>query len=165
MMDLFLMRARNALEQYRRVLPAGGMTMVFPATDEIYEAMKEHELNRGIEAREDSSVLHVGINSEQTSFEALYISRSEKNDVAMRIYNIIKFPPDKLDAMLECVNAANLRFRFLKFTVDEQNDSVDAAYDFTIAGEGLGESAYELLMRAAGIIDDCYPTFMDVLKG
>lgn len=138
--------------------------MVFPATDEIYAAMKEHDLNSGIEAREESSVLHVGINTEKTSFEALYISRSEKNDVALRIYNLIKFPPDKLDAMLECVNAANLRFRFLKFTVDEQNDSVDAAYDFTIEGEGIGECAYELLMRSAGIIDDCYPTFMDVLK-
>ena len=138
--------------------------MVFPATDEIYEAMKAHELNSGIEAREESSVLHVGINTEKTSFEALYISRSERNDVAMRIYNLIKFPPDKLEQMLDAVNAANLRFRFLKCTVDDPNDSVDAAYDFTIAGEGLGESAYELLMRAAGIIDDCYPVFMDVLK-
>ena len=138
--------------------------MVFPATDEIYAAMKAHELNSGIEAREESSVLHVGINTEKTSFEALYISRSERNDVAMRIYNLIKFPKDKLEPMLDAVNAANLRFRFLKFTVDEQNDSVDAASDFTIEAEALGECAYEMLMRAAGIIDDCYPVFMDVLK-
>lgn len=138
--------------------------MVFPATDEIYAAMKAHDLNCGIEAREESSVLHVGINAEKTSFEALYISRSEKNDVAFRIYNLIKFPEEKLDAVLECVNAANLRFRFLKFTVDEQNNSVDAAYDFTISGENLGEAACELLMRSAGIIDSCYPTFMDVLN-
>ena len=38
--------------------------MVFPATDEIYAAMKAHDLNSGIEAREESSVLHVGINTE-----------------------------------------------------------------------------------------------------
>ena len=138
--------------------------MVFPATDEIYAAMKAHNLNSGIEAREESSVLHVGITNEKNSFEALSISSSENNDVALRIYNLIKFPQDKLDAMLECINAANLRFRFLKFTVDEQDCSVDAAYDFTIAGEELGECAYELLMRCAGIIDDCYPAFMDELK-
>lgn len=141
------------------------MEMVFPATDEIYAAMKAHDLNCGIEARDESSVLHIGVNAEKTSFEALYISRSEKNDVAMRVYNLVKFPPDKLDAMLECVNAANLRFRFLKFSIDEQDGSVDAAYDFTIAGEEIGECAYEMLMRFAGIIDNCYPTFMEVLKG
>lgn len=139
--------------------------MVFPATDEIYATMKEHNLECGIEAREESSVLHIGINTEKTSFEALYISRSEKNDVALRIYNLLRFPEEKLDAMLEAVNDANYRFRFVKFSIDVKNCSVDAAFDFTLAGENLGECAYEMLMRCAGIIDECYPAFMTTLAG
>lgn len=139
--------------------------MVFPATDEIYSAMKEHGLECGIEAREDSSVLHIGINTEKTSFEALYISRSEKNDVALRIYNLLRFPEEKLDQLLEAVNEANNRFRFMKFTIDVKNFSVDASFDFTVAAENVGECAHEMLMRAAGIIDECYPAFMSTLAG
>lgn len=139
--------------------------MVFPATDEIYEAMKAHDLDCGIEAREDSSVLHISINSKETSFEALYISRSEHNDAALRIYNIVKFPPEKLADMLEAVNACNTKFRFLKFTVDTRTHSVDAAFDFAIDAEELGECAHELLVRSASIIDECYPLFMSKLTG
>ncbi len=139
--------------------------MIYPATDEIYAAMQEQDFHCGIEARESSSVLHVGVNIKTTSFEALYISRSEKNDVAMRIYNLLKFPPEKMDAMLEAVNEANKQFRFFKFSIDSDSYSVDAAYDFTIEAGNLGECACELLLRAAGIIDQCYPAFMEILKG
>ncbi len=138
--------------------------MVFPATDEIHAAMTAHELKCAIEELEDSSVLHIGMNAQETSFMAHYISKAEKNDVALRIFNLIKFQPDKLDAMLECVNEANFRFRYLKFTVDEQNCSVTAAYDFTSSGEEIGECAYELLLRCSNIIDTCYPIFKEILN-
>lgn len=139
--------------------------MVYPATDEIYEAMTAHELTCGIEAREDSSVLHVGINAKETSFEALYISRSDKNDVALRIYNLVKFPPEKLNDMLEAVSECNIRFRFLKLTVDTRAHSVDAAFDFTMDAGNLGECAYEMLVRSANVIDECYPMLMSKLTG
>lgn len=139
--------------------------MVYPATDLIYQTMQEHKLDCGIEAREDASVLHIHIHSEKTTFEVLYISRSDENDVAMRIYNLLRFPEEKLPEMLETVNECNLKYRFLKFSVDSHSNAVNAAFDFTIAAENLGESAHELLVRSAGVIDACYPLFMSRLVG
>ncbi len=138
--------------------------MVYPATDEIYKAMQEHDLKCGIEARDNSSALHIGITAKSTAFEAMYISRSEKNDVAFRIFNLVRFPEEKFSEMLKVVNDCNIKFRFLKFYIDTESNSVDAGFDFTIEAENLGECAYEMLMRSAGIIDQCYPEFMSVLK-
>lgn len=139
--------------------------MVYPATDEIYKVMQEHDLKCGIEARDTSSAVHIGISCESTSFEAMFISKSEKNDVALRIFNLLRFPKEQLGEMLAAVNQCNNKFRFLKFSVDTETYSVDAAFDFTIEAENLGECAYEMLMRSAGIIDQCYPELMKVLKG
>ncbi|HAM68124.1 MAG TPA: hypothetical protein DCP68_00695 [Ruminococcus sp.] len=140
------------------------MTMVYPATDEIYKTMQEHNLKCGIEARDNSSALHIGITAESTGFEAMYISRSEKNDVALRIFNLVRFPEEKFGEMLKVVNECNNKFRFLKFSIDTDSYSIDAAFDFALESENLGECAYEMLMRSAGIIDQCYPEFMAVLK-
>ena len=94
----------------------------------------------------------------------MYISRSEKNDVALRIFNLVRFPEEKLGEMLKVVNDCNNKFRFLKFSIDTDSYSIDAAFDFALESENLGECAYEMLMRSAGIIDQCYPEFMAVLK-
>ena len=52
--------------------------MVYPATQAIYDALKAHDLECGIEARDEFSAVHVGINTKNASFEARFISRSEE---------------------------------------------------------------------------------------
>ena len=63
--------------------------MVYQATQAIYDAFKAHDLECGIEARDEFSAVHIGININSTSFEARFISRSENNDVALRIFNLL----------------------------------------------------------------------------
>ena len=58
--------------------------MVYQATQAIYDTFKAHDLECGIEARDEFSAVHIGINVKTTSFEARFISRSEENDVALR---------------------------------------------------------------------------------
>ncbi|MBR5722711.1 MAG: hypothetical protein IKX57_03710 [Oscillospiraceae bacterium] len=139
--------------------------MVYQATQAIYDALKAHDLECGIEARDEFSAVHVGINTEKASFEVRFISRSEENDVALRIFNLLKFPEDRIESMLIAVNRCNFRFRFMCFCVDTRNNSIDVSYDFTAATDDIGEAAYELLMRSAGIIDDCYPELMKEISG
>ncbi len=139
--------------------------MVYQATQAIYDTFKAHDLECGIEARDEFSAVHIGINVKTTSFEARFISRSEENDVALRIFNLLKFPPERTESMLLAVNDCNNRFRFLRFIVDTENNTVDAAYDFTVSAEEIGDAAHELLMRSAGIIDDCYPELLKEISG
>lgn len=139
--------------------------MVYQASQAIYDALKAHDLECGIEARDTYSAVHVGVNTTNASFEARFISRSDENDVALRIFNLLKFPPERLESMLIAVNDCNYRFRFLRFSVDTKSYSVDASFDFTLATDDIGEAAYELLMRSAGIIDDSYPDLMKEIAG
>ena len=139
--------------------------MVYPATQAIYDALKAHDLECGIEARDEFSAVHVGINTKNASFEARFISRSEENDVALRIFNLLKFPEERTESMQLAVNSCNVKFRYLRFSLDTRNNSVDASYDFTMATDDIGEAAYELLMRSAGIIDDSYPDLMKEFSG
>ena len=139
--------------------------MVYPATQAIYDALKAHDLECGIEARDEFSAVHVGINTKNASFEARFISRSEENDVALRIFNLMKYPSERTESMLLAVNSCNYKFRYLRFSLDTRNNSVDASYDFTMATDDIGEAAYELLMRSAGIIDDSYPDLMKEISG
>ena len=139
--------------------------MVYQATQAIYDALKAHDLECGIEARDEFSAVHVGINTEKASFEARFISRSEDNDVALRVFNLLKFPDERTESMMLAVNQCNSKFRFLCFSIDMRNNSIDVSYDFTIATDDIGEAAYELLMRSAGIIDDCYPELMKEISG
>ena len=139
--------------------------MVYQATQAIYDAFKAHDLECGIEARDEFSAVHIGININSTSFEARFISRSEENDVALRIFNLLKFPAERTESMLLAVNNCNNRFRYLRFVIDTVNNTVDAAYDFMISAEDIGEAARELLMRSAGIIDDCYPDLLKEISG
>ncbi|MBQ8922246.1 MAG: YbjN domain-containing protein [Oscillospiraceae bacterium] len=139
--------------------------MVFPATEAIRSAMQAHDLHCGVEERDTTSTVHVGINAENASFEVLFISNSEDNDTAVRVYDLIRFPEDKCDAIMEKVNEFNCRFRYLKFVVDTAHNTVDAEYDLPISETDPGEPAYEILMRCAHIIDACYPKLMQVLSG
>lgn len=139
--------------------------MIYPSTQEIYDVFMENELQCGIEERGEISVVHIGITSKETSYQAQYISRNENNDVAMRIYNLLKFPQEKLDAVIAAVNQANTALRFFKFSVDQKGCTVDLEYDFPLSITGIGAAALEMLNRSADVIDRSYPDLMKVVSG
>lgn len=142
----------------------GAEKMIFPATEAIQETLRTHNMRCGVEEREGTSVVHVGITTDVTEFEVLFISHSEDNDVAMRIYNLIRFPAEKLASATETINSFNYRYRFLKFSVDTDHNTVDVEYDLPVSEEQVGEAAFEILMRSAHILDLCYPELMQLLS-
>ncbi|MCQ2417281.1 MAG: YbjN domain-containing protein [Oscillospiraceae bacterium] len=139
--------------------------MIYPSTKAIQDRFAEKEIKCGLEEHEDRSILHVGVKSKETSFEVLLISRTEKNDVAFRIFNLLKFNQNRLGEVLETVNACNAAYRFLKFNVDLRNLTIDVEYDFPLEITDIGESAYEILSRSANIIDLCYPELTKAISG
>ena len=64
----------------------------------------------------------------------------------------------KMDGYILC-NKMNTRFRWVKFSIDDDNDVVvdmDAVVEIGTAGEECSQ----LVKRIVGIIDDAYPEFM-----
>lgn len=72
---------------------------------------------------------------------------------------IVSIPMEKTAQALICCNSCNLRFRWVKFYIDDDNDLI-AETDGIIAGDTVGDECLELLYRTVSICDDCYGDFM-----
>ncbi|MEE5992854.1 MAG: YbjN domain-containing protein [Oscillospiraceae bacterium] len=136
--------------------------MIFQATQEIYDAMIEADLKCRIQENDESSAVTAGVRGDNTDFDILFISRDNDADASLRIFNIAKFPAEKMPAVCAAVNECNGKYRYLRFTADDDN-TVTAAYDFPVNTENVGKGAVELCMRAMNIVDECYPVIMKAI--
>ena len=57
----------------------------------------------------------------------------------------------------------NQEYRWVKFYVDEKENSVTIADDAIIQLDSCGEEIFELMYRLADIADDVYPEFMKAI--
>ncbi len=96
-----------------------------------------------------------------------FISNSEKNDVAVRVFGVInEIPAEKRAAMLEACNQLMKEIRFLKFCLDDRND-INVEYDFAMntPDDAIGECCFEMLARMMTILDQKYPVLARALYG
>ena len=83
--------------------------------------------------------------------------------VAVRSFYYVKFPANKAEAMYKKCSEINGRFRWIKFYVDDDDNTVTLAVDGVIQLDSCGEEVYELMGRMLNIADDAYPEFMKVI--
>ena len=70
---------------------------------------------------------------------------------------VVSIPAEKVAQALICCNKCNMRFRWIKLYIDDDNDLI-AETDGIIAGDTVGDECLELLYRMVSICDDCYGT-------
>ncbi|MBR4320762.1 MAG: YbjN domain-containing protein [Oscillospiraceae bacterium] len=70
----------------------------------------------------------------------------------------------KKNAMLQTLNTLNDQYRFLRFSLDKDND-ICADYDFILFGDGknAGEQVITLLMLMTEIMDTCTEAIMKTM--
>lgn len=84
-------------------------------------------------------------------------------DVAIRVFDLVKVPEAKLDVLLKAVNAVNRRFRFAKFVLDTDDNSIQAELDAVFRSHDVGDICLELMARCVNICDEAYPDLMKAL--
>lgn len=80
--------------------------------------------------------------------------------VAVRAFNVCKVPAEKKPAIYKLCSDLNGRFRWVKFHVDESDDTITAEDDAVLEANTAGEEIFELMVRMTSIVDDAYPIFM-----
>lgn len=88
---------------------------------------------------------------------------TECESVALRVFDIVKIPDGKLASMFVAVNALNNRFRFAKFCIDTDDNTVQAEIDGAFRSQDAGEITRELMLRIVNICDEAYPDLMKAL--
>lgn len=133
---------------------------------EIKNAFDQADLKCKVREVDNQWVLEAGIKGKQCSYDVLYISSDEKNnDVAVRIFGLVKYPKEKYSKALIMSNKLQSQYRFFKFTLDTRNGDFDISYDFPIETQNIGKCAVEMLIRIMKIIDDVYPDIMRSIWG
>lgn len=94
----------------------------------------------------------------------LIFSKSCDN-VSVRASNLVKFSEDKIPAMLVAVNQQNCRFRFVKFVIDFDENTVHGEMDACFGTHDVGMICYDLLDKGVDICDKAYPELMKALWG
>ena len=92
----------------------------------------------------------------------IHFDNNEKG-VAIRAFEVAKFPEEKLDKMFKFVNDLNDKFSWIKFTVDEKDFTITAADDAVIQLDSCGPEVQQCCYQMLGIIDEAYPDIMKAI--
>ena len=133
--------------------------MIYRATQLVYDFFIEKNVKCSISEGESSSTVRAGINGDNCTFEMLFISRDNDNDVSVRIFDLCRFKDAKRAAVLEACNKCNCSYRFVRFTADDDN-TITVSFDVPVETANPGEVCFEIFARCMNIVDECYPDIM-----
>ncbi len=85
--------------------------------------------------------------------------------VSLSCFNICQVPENKKKDIYEVCSDMNSEYRFVKFYVDEDDNTVTAETDAIITPEVAGEKVFRLVELMPAVIDEAYPYFMRKLWG
>jgi hypothetical protein len=97
------------------------------------------------------------------SIRMIFFFSKDCEDVAIRVFDIVKLPENRVEGFFKVVNEANRRFRFAKFVLDTNDNTVQAEMDAAFRTHDVGEICLELMNRCVDICDKAYPDFMKAL--
>ncbi len=135
--------------------------MMYRATRRIYEELrKDSGLKVFTEEVGNSSVawLQFGVKN-GGSYRIRFISKDDDNDVAVRIFGLIKVSDFQKSRLLPVINSLNSKYRYAKFVLDDDGD-LNVEYDYLVRCPDPAASAREIVVRFVQIVDESYPELM-----
>ena len=127
--------------------------MIHQATQKIADKLAEMDIKFNILENENGSRLICGVNGKTITYRVHFISTDEDNDVAIRVFNLARFPEEKRTDMFAFANECNSNYRFLKFVVDCDDNTLQAEYDIPQGNQNVAEAAIEILVRIMDILN------------
>lgn len=113
-----------------------------------------------VDEENDVIITGVGGLKNKGSIKVYVIFDDNGRTVGIRSHSFCEFPEEKKAKMYEICSKMNDDFRWVKFYVDEKDNTITLADDAIITPETCGEEIFELIIRMVGIGDDAYPEFM-----
>ncbi len=137
--------------------------MMYPAIEEIVQAFEDESLIFRVQEDEDSARLIANASVDYTAFTVYFMVSGETNDVAVRVQHFVRFKEKDVAEVLRVANTMNNRFRFAKFVVNPETESVTIEYDFPENTDCIGPAAVEVFRRVMSIAEEAFPEFMKAI--
>lgn len=142
--------------------------MITKTTRAVEEAFKAQNWNYHIDEHPDgkNSALITGFDLKSGRSVQIFFISTEKDrgeDLAIRVFEYMAVPEGKMDKAVAACNAANGRYRFVRF-VCRENGNVALEMDMPAETQNVGPVAIELLYRLLDIADSAYPELEKALS-
>lgn len=151
--------------QEKAASPANtGSDKVHPAIAAIKKAFDEADIHSAVSQWNERWELVAGISGKHSSYQIKYICHGNGNAVAIRVFGLAHFPKGREQAAYRLLNGLQSEYRYLKFTLDEDNDvrlEYDLPQDTDL--ESVGAIGREMLLRIMRMIDEFYPEIMKAI--
>ena len=89
--------------------------------------------------------------------------KDEPNLAALRAWNLVKVPENKLPKVYELLSRLSRDYKFCKFTYDPTERTVDIYMELITRPDSAGEVTREGLSRMVDICDEAYPILMKAI--
>ena len=114
----------------------------------------------------DGEVIRAGFAMDnREGIRVLMFFDDDSTGVKIRAFDLVKFPPNKKEAMYKICNEMNSTYRWIKFFVDEKDNTIVAEDDAVIQLDSCGEEVFRCCLQLVSIADDAYPEFMKYIWG
>ena len=114
--------------------------------------------------REERSAIELGFRADnKEGIDLVLFFDDDNGGMAVRSFDYCKFASAKTEAMYKLCSEMNKNYRWIKFYVDESDNTITLADDAVIQLESVGDEAWELIVRMVSIADEAYPSFMKAL--
>ena len=136
------------------------------STKDFIDTLESHNLRYNlIEAQGDRKhdIVRISFSGDITNITIQFFFNDDNEDVAIRVFDFVKVPSDKVESIYKTLNEQNSAFRFAKFCLDEKDHSIQLEMDAAFRSHDVGEICHELLIRTVDICDKAYPEFMKAL--
>ena len=111
-------------------------------------------------------VLWMGFRTDNIEAIKIYmIFDKEREDfiVSFKAFNVCKFPAEKTELMYKVCSQMNRQYRWVKFYVDESDNTITCQDDAMIQLETAGKECLDLVARMVQICDTVYPELMKAI--
>lgn len=140
--------------------------MVFQITRRIMDHLKAEGMKCRALDLGDSSAVELGIRLRSgAGFMFQFISSGEGNDIALRVFDLVSVPESGFQQVLLVVNELNRDYRYAKFVLIHQQNTVQMEMDVPKNTQDPGGVSLELLHRGAQILEDAYPRLLKAVSG
>ena len=140
--------------------------MIHKMTDAIYDTLK-NKSGFKVFAEECGPASNVWLQfatDNNTPYQIRFISTDDNNDVAVRVFGLLKVENSLSDKVLPLINRLNAAYRFVKFVLDNEGN-VNLEFDYLYCCPNPAASAEEIVMRIVKIIEEAYPALLRASRG
>ena len=129
------------------------------SVQQIRAAFQEANIKFRVNHYGDQWEVVAPVSGQNNQFDIKLICPESGGSVAVRVFSLAHIEDNKLAQALALLNEFQNTYRFLRFTLDSDND-LKLEYDITASTPNMGDVAVELVVRTMGIVDHMYAELM-----